>query len=231
MRVAIMQPYLFPYLGYYQLASCVDQFVFCDDVNFIKRGYINRNQILDQGEARRITLPVIDASQNRLILEHRFEPNANCFLNRIANAYHRAPHFAAVFPRIEAVLNAEARDVTSVCRASIATVMDYLELPFRHRLSSTMSYDRQAGRSGRLIEICKVLGAKTYINSIGGTALYQREEFATHGIDLHFLKMNAVHYPQRPSQADFVPYLSMIDTLMWCTPQQVRALLGEYQLV
>lgn len=229
MKVAIMQPYLFPYLGYYQLAACVDQFVFCDDVNFIKRGYINRNSILGNGEAVRITLPVVAASQNRKIMEHRFEADSDKFINRVAEAYRKAPHFPDVFPRIRQVLSAANRDVTSICRASVATVMDYLDLPFRHRLSSGMDYDREAGRSGKLIEICKKLGAGTYVNSIGGTALYTQEQFAPHGIELRFLKMREVEYPQRAGH--FVPYLSMIDTLMWCPPEQVRTLLTQYDLI
>lgn len=231
MKVAIMQPYLFPYLGYYQLAACVDQFVFYDDVNFIKRGYINHNSILDNGEAMRITLPVVAASQNRKISEHQFEADSHKLITRIEYAYRKAPHFAELFPRIQKVLTAEDRDVTSICRASIVSVMDYLDLPFHHHLSSNMAYDRDAGRSGKLIEICKTLGADTYINNIGGTALYTREQFSPHGIALRFLKMNDVQYLQRKSTERFVPYLSMIDTLMWCDPEQTRELLTQYQLV
>lgn len=231
MQVAIMQPYLFPYLGYYQLAACVDQFVFCDDVKFITRGFINRNSILAQYGTLRITMTVAAASQNRNICEHRFAPDSSKVIETIRHAYHKAPHYSEVFPRIRAVLEAEDRDVTALCRASIATVMDYLELPFRHRLSSAMDYDRQAGRTGRLVDICKRLGADTYVNSIGGTALYKREEFALHGIDLRFLKMRELEYPQRKGQKHFVPKLSMIDTLMWCDPQHVRELLTQYDLI
>lgn len=231
MKVAIMQPYLFAYPGYYQLAASVDTFVFYDDVNFIKRGYINRNSILANGEALKITFPVVGASQNRKINEHQFEADFSKVIKSIEHAYGKAPNFDAVFPLINAVLTAENRDVTSMCRASVVMVMEYLGLPFRHVLSSAIDYDRDASAAGKLVSICKTLQADTYINSIGGMALYTREQFAEEGLALHFLKMNDLHYVQRKASDAFVPYLSMIDPLMWCTKDDVRALLTQYELV
>lgn len=231
MQVAIMQPYLFPYLGYYQLAACVDQFVFYDDVNFITRGFINRNSILGPNGALRITVPVVAASQNRKICEHRFAADSSKVVETIRHAYHKAPHFSEVFPRIRAVLEADDRDVTAMCRASIAAVMDYLELPFTNRRSSALACDQGDEKADKLISICRRLGADTYVNSIGGTALYTREQFSPHGIELRFLKMRTLEYPQRKDQERFVPHLSMIDTLMWCDPPQVRELLTQYDLI
>ena len=67
MTVAIMQPYLFPYIGYWQLIHAVDTFVIFDDVNYIKKGYINRNNILVNGQKQTFTLELMSASQNKLI--------------------------------------------------------------------------------------------------------------------------------------------------------------------
>ncbi len=225
-----MQPYLFPYLGYYQLASCVNEFVFYDDVNFIKQGYINRNSILGDHGPLRITFPVLDISSNRLIKDHIFFQNFSKQIKTIEQAYSKAPYFNNFFPRVLSVLESPERDVTKICRDSIEAVMDYLGIAFSHHLSSAMPYDRGSDRAERLVNICKYLGGSTYINSIGGSHLYSDAFFASHDIDLFFIKMEDIKYNQCQKGELFFPNLSMIDVVMWCDPEEVRDLLLKYQL-
>ncbi|MDR6194877.1 WbqC family protein [Siphonobacter sp. SORGH_AS_0500] len=101
MTLAIMQPYLFPYIGYFQLLNAVDKFVIYDDVAFINRGWINRNSILNNGKAQLFTVPLKEASQNKLIHEISIDTDQKWrdkLLKTIQQNYKKAPHFAAVFP-------------------------------------------------------------------------------------------------------------------------------------
>ncbi|RTR05328.1 WbqC family protein [Halomonas nitroreducens] len=229
MKVAVMQPYLFPYLGYYQLAKCVDTLVLYDDVNYIPRGYINRNYILYQGRKWRFTVPVMGASIHKKIYTLSFSRNVSGVLQSIRHAYSKAPYFDAVFPMVEEVLEREDRDITDMCSSGIREVLDYLEIGTPLLRSSRMEYNKHPGRSQNLMEICSSLGACEYVNSPGGRLIYDKKEFSSCGYNLSFLEPREVHYNQ--GKNEFVPNLSMIDVLMWCSKDQAMALLDEYDIV
>lgn len=224
--IAVMQPYIFPYLGYYQLVSVADVFVLYDDVNFITRGYINRNNILVDGAAQRFTLPVPGSSQNKKIFELNFSPDTKKILKTISQAYSKAPFYRDVYPLIEMVLQAEDRSITSVCQLSIKSVFDYLGVEKKIIKSTDLAYDRGASPADRLIEITKSFEDSVYVNSIGGQVLYDKEYFDARGVELKFLRMKSIHYSQ--GEDEFIPNLSMIDVLMWCEPTFVKKLLSEY---
>ncbi|TMO99299.1 hypothetical protein CWC14_04980 [Pseudoalteromonas sp. S3260] len=228
MKSAVMQPYLFPYLGYYQLVNSVDKFVFYDDVNFIKRGYINRNNILVNGQAQRFTLPVPGATQNKHINEFNFSPEVAKILTTIKQAYAKAPFFKEVYPLIEKVFTQTDRRVSILCRASIKEVFDYLGIQKELFISSELNYERELPAAERLISISNLLNCKQYINSPGGVELYDKDFFMRKGVDLAFIKMNSVSYKQ--AKNEFVPYLSMIDVLMWNDIEEVKLMLNQYEL-
>jgi len=229
MKVAVMQPYLFPYLGYYQLINSVDVFVLYDDVAFIKKGYINRNSILMNGESARVTIPVPGASQNKLIKELSYTADVTKVLKTFRHSYASAPFFDDVFPMIERVLTHPERDITTICQLSLTAVFGYLGIDRKIVRSSALEYDRNLPAADRLVAICEQFDATNYVNSIGGQKLYSREYFSEQGKTLSFLQMHDVSYPQ--GESEFVPYLSMIDVLMWCDKQQARDLLQQYTLV
>ncbi|MCE7648612.1 WbqC family protein [Vibrio fluvialis] len=224
--IAVMQPYIFPYLGYYQLVNLVDVFVLYDDVNFIKGGYINRNNILVNGAAQRFTLPVPGASSNKKICELSFSLDAKKILKTISQAYSKAPFYSDVYPLIEMALQSEDRSIASVCQLGIKSVFDYLGVEKKIIKSTDLSYDRGASPADRLIEITKSFEDSIYVNSIGGQALYDKGYFYGRGVELKFLKMKSIQYTQ--SEAEFIPNLSIIDVLMWCEPKFVKKLLNEY---
>ena len=228
MKVAIMQPYLFPYLGYYQLVHAVDVFVLYDDVSFIKQGFINRNSILVNGQARRFTLPVPGASSNTLIKHLRFSDRTTKLLKTFRQAYARAPHFDRVFPIVERVIGREDRSIVEVCRKGLSEVFEYLGLPLNVLLSSDIGYDRNGTAEEKVIQICKALGSDDYVNSIGGMELYSHASFKAKGCRLSFLEMQDVRYDQ--GQRSFVPNLSIIDALMWCDASKVEELMNAYVL-
>lgn len=225
---AVMQPYLFPYLGYYQLVNSVDKFVFYDDVNFIKQGYINRNSILSNGQALRFTIPVPGATQNKKINEFDFSVEVRKTLATIKQSYAKAPYFESVYPIVEKVLTQEDRSIVSLCKSSVVCVFEYLNIEKNFYISSKLDCCGGANAAERLIEISKKLGCDKYINSPGGINLYNKEQFAKNGIELYFIKMNQIEYKQ--NTAEFVPYLSIIDVLMWNNKADCIQLLGCYTL-
>ncbi|NAZ95987.1 WbqC family protein [Vibrio toranzoniae] len=228
MKFAVMQPYLFPYLGYYQLVHAVDKFVFYDDVTYIKGGYINRNNILSNDKAQRFTIPVPGMSSNILINKLSFDSNVKKQLRTIEQAYAKAPFFKGVFPIIESVLTNESRNVEHICRLSITKVMDYLNIDKSYYYSSELCYERAVAAAEKLVNISKSLNANEYINSPGGKSLYNKDYFLEHGIKLNFIEIEAHHYNQNSNI--FVPHLSMIDVLMWNSKDAIFDLLNKYRL-
>ncbi|EIO4059130.1 WbqC family protein [Vibrio vulnificus] len=230
MKCAVMQPYLFPYLGYYQLVYAVDKFVFYDDVNYIKGGFINRNNILANGTSQRFTIPVEQASSFKKISELSFSENVRKQLMSIEQAYSKAPYFKDVFPIIQKVLSSENRDVTYVCRQSIEAVFLYLGIEKSTILSSDLDYSRDQSAADKLVSIAGLLNCNEYVNSPGGKELYNKAYFKERGVDLSFIGMKLVDYPQG-NDKDFLPYLSMIDVLMWNDKDSVKSFLDKYVLV
>lgn len=224
-HIAVMQPYLFPYLGYYQMAYHVSEFVFFDDVHFIKKGYINRNNILLDDKAHRFSLPVQDASQNCLIKDHMFLDGGDVkYL--IERAYGKAPYFSEVFPLVRDVLTDPDRSVVHVTARSIRIVFDYLGLPKRFSLSSEIGKSPLAKGESKIIEICIAKGARRYTNAVGGKDLYDAAAFNNRGIELEFICMKEIVYSQLSPV--FVPNLSIIDVLMHCSKDEVIWLLSQY---
>jgi hypothetical protein len=226
MKIAVMQPYIFPYLGYFQLANYCDKFVFYDDANFIKGGFINRNNILAQGEKQLFTLPVIKASSFSKINELNFTQDRKKALKSIEQNYRKAPHFAAVMPIIREILQSEETRVAHLCKDSVNIVFDYLGIELDYCFSSSLDYNKEATAAEKLCAMCQLFGADQYYNMAGGKLLYKKEEFKAKGIELSFLQMGDISYSQ--GKCEFVKNLSIIDALMWNSIDYVKALLNEY---
>lgn len=228
-RIAIMQPYLFPYLGYFQLASVSDIFVLYDDVNYIKRGFISRNSILNANQIQRFVIPVPGASQLKKIKELEFSPDVGKVLKQLRHAYHNKPFFGSVFPLVERVLQSEDRSITSMCNKMLSIFFDYLGIHSVIMRSSEIDYDKTGSASEKIIKICHSLNADIYINSAGGINLYDREQFLNSQLELKFIEMRDIIYPQ--GSDEFHNNLSIIDVLMNCSAETVRDLLSQYRLL
>lgn len=231
MKTGIMQPYVFPYVGYYQLLQATDKFVFLDDVNFINRGWINRNNILVNKAPVLFTLPLKGASQNLKINEIEADLSVwvGKFYKTLEMAYKKAPHYADVLPVIKDVLENSGTGIAEIAKSSVAKVFDYLGIKKEIINSSAEFKNEHLKAQERIIDICCQLNTATYINPIGGTELYQQEEFAKHNMELRFIKANPIVYKQ--FNHDFVPYLSMLDPLMFNSKEEIKHLLNQYQLV
>lgn len=226
--MAVMQPYFFPYIGTYQLAQAVDEFVFFDDVNFIKRGYIHRNAVLLAGQAHPFTVPVRDVSQNRQIREHVYTGDWRPFLNLLHQAYRRAPQFDAAYALVESVVQDADDNVARKNALSFTRVFDYLGLSRAWTAASLRALPAELRGAERILALCRLAGAGTYVNASGGRALYEPAAFARDGITLRFLASAPDPYPQ--GRATYVPNLSMIDLLMHLAPAEVVTRLGQFRL-
>jgi WbqC-like protein len=258
MSIAIMQPYVFPYIGYFQLIYATDVFVFYDDVNFINRGWINRNRILVNGKDQLFTIPCKDASQNKLIkdVELADDPKSmQKLLATIQMAYNKAPYFNDVYPVVENTLTAQNKtflsfdnptspfpsltypvkylqkdaSISGLAISSVTNICDYLGLKRVFKISSEEYENRELKKADRLIDICHIEKMAHYINPSGGKEIYTKEYFKLNNIDLGFLVPRPVDYVQFKNA--FVPWLSVIDVLMFNSKEDINnKILPAYNL-
>jgi len=227
--LAVMQPYLLPYLPYFQLISLVDAFVILDDVNFINRGWINRNHILLGNQPHRVTLQLLGASQNRLINEIRVGDNAEKLLETVHHAYARAPNFAVVYPVVEKALVQVEKNLARYLGNSLEITCRSLGIDTPLLFSSEIEIAEGVSGQQRILAICRRLGARRYINPIGGQELYDRAGFSDAGIELLFLQGEPEPYRQYADP--FQPCLSILDAMMFCTPADIKRRLTQFRLV
>ncbi len=227
--IGVMQPYFMPYIGYWQLMKAVDTYVIFDDVNFIKRGWVNRNNILVNGERHLFTISLKEASQNKHFNEILIADDFQKFIKTIRFNYHKAPYFEPTMQLLERIVSYPDKTLSTFLMNSFQETLDYLGIQTKLILSSSIKKDNSLKGSNKILDICRILGATTYYNAIGGQELYDKAKFREHGIDLYFVETPMVAYPQLSK--DFVPYLSMIDVLMNNSPEEVNKMLDNYNLI
>lgn len=231
--VAVMQPYLFPYLGYFQLISEAEIFVFYDDVDFITRGWINRNKILINGDPKIFTVPCSNASQNEkiedVLISDRWRRDK--LLKKIRLTYANAGHFDSAFPIMEEVIDDADDQISVLAEDSVRAVAEYLDLDVDFYRSSDLPVDRSLGRAERLIELTKHFGVSNYVNMEGGQDLYDKSNFADQGVTLRFLSPNLPEYKQYTAEDNtFHLGLSIIDVMMNVRRPEIQSMLKSYQL-
>lgn len=232
MTLAIMQPYFFPYIGYFQLINAVDKFIVYDDVNYINRGWINRNNILLGGVSSLLTLPLSQASQNKKIHEITIasdEKEISKILRTIALNYKKAPYFEQINILIEKIFTYSATSIADFNCNQLEMICDYLEVTTQI-YPTTKGYNNGGLRGEeRILDICTREKANQYINPIGGTELYHKNLFDEKGITLRFLRTNLVEYEQFGNP--FVPSLSIIDVLMFNGKGVTKGMLNEFEFI
>lgn len=215
MRLAIMQPYFMPYIGYWQLMGAVDAFVVYDRIKYTKKGWINRNRMLLNGGDAMFSLPLAAGSDQLMVSERELAPtfDRRKLLSQFDGAYRKAPRFEAVRPWLQDLVLDPANNLFDYLLQSIVKTRDHLGLTTKLIVSSDVAHDESLKAQDKVLAICKALGATTYVNAIGGQELYEREAFAAEGIELRFHKARPFEYAQF-GQA-FVPWLSILDVLMF----------------
>lgn len=223
MKLAIMQPYFLPYIGYFQLIAAVDVFVVYDNIKYTKKGWINRNRLLRNGAAVTFSLPLRKDSDSLDVRDRHLSEDFDRekLLNMIRGAYERAPHFRTAFPTIKEVVEYDEANLFRFLFNSILRLCEHLGIDTKVVTSSDVAIDHDLKSQDRVIALCEALGAATYLNPIGGTELYSAGDFSDKGIELRFLKSRPISYAQF-GQA-FVPWLSIIDVMMFNPPEQVEA--------
>lgn len=223
-----MQPYFLPYIGYWQLINLVDQFVIYDDVNFIKKGFINRNSILVNNNSFLFTLPLVKASQNKKINEIFLNGINKKLIKTIYESYKKAPFFDNIFPMIEEIFHYDEKCISRFIVFSLKRISEYLNINSNFIFSSSINYNKSYNSQNKLIDICKVLDTKHYINLSGGVDMYNKEDFGDENIILSFLKTNKYSYEQ--FKHPFISDLSIIDVLMFNDITSINKLLNNYKL-
>lgn len=231
-KLAVMQPYFLPYIGYFQLMQAVDKFVVFDDVNFINRGWINRNRFLINGTARTLTVPLRGASQNKLIFEIEIAEDQNWrlkFLRTIHQSYSKAPHYKATSEMLERLIHFPVINLNKFLLNSLKEIAMYLSIDVNIINTSRIYNNGNLKGQNRILDICRLENASDYINPIGGTELYDRPTFETNGLKLRFLQSVDIQYAQ--GTEEFHPFLSIIDVLMFNKPNDIQDLLTKVNLV
>jgi WbqC-like protein family len=195
--VAVMQPYFYPYPGYYRLLASADTFVLFDCVQFPRRGRVHRASGPDgAGRKRWLTLPLVRQPRDTPIRALAFRPDATAeFAERLA----RSPWVRALRPRLPRGvldhLEAPLLDPVSYLEAGLRLTADYLGLETKLLRSSSLALDPALRGQDRVLAACEALGAKTYVNAPGGRGLYQPANFLKRGVDLAFMQKYAGPYP------------------------------------
>lgn len=231
MIMGLNQPYFMPYIGHWQLINAVDVFIIGDDYHFINRGWIHRNRILQNGQAKYFNIEVAHASQNKrineLYLSDVYDPAKK--LQILREAYSKAPYFDEGFALMKKILEYEEKNLAVFLEHSIRCVCDYLGITTKLVRSSEIPGNSEYKREYRIYDQCGYVGADTYINAIGGRELYDYEEFRTRNLRLGFIQTGDVSY--RQFGGEFVPYLSMMDLIMFNSREEIRDFLDRYTIL
>lgn len=238
MKIAIMQPYFFPYIGYFQLISAVDEFILFDDVQYIKKGWINRNRILSpdiKKEFLYIVAPLQKHSHNELIKNIKISYSHD-WISKIYGqlTYYkkiRAPFYKQIIDLLEIIFNEKIESIVQLNLKSLNILVKYLGIKTELTVSSEYKFDYSLVQAPGdwAFEIAKQKKAKMYINPFSGRDLFNKEKFHKNAIELKFLKPKEIIYKQ--SKRNFVPWLSIIDVMMFNSKDEIRKMLNEYELL
>lgn len=254
MKLAIMQPYFMPYIGYFQAIKAVDKYILYSNLNFIKEAWMNRNRVRQRdGRLCYIMVPLQHKSSNTLIFDILIDNSKHWrkdILNTILFSYKKSEYFEEIYPLLEGLLITEVDSLTDLNALTIMGISEFLDIPtviesdytryfeLEENLKSVendysfypyMEKTKPIKKVARVLEICRREGADFFVNAIGGQSLYSKTEFAEYGISLNFVHTNSISYPQYGQE--FVPNLSIIDVLMHNGKEGTKKLLDEYTLI
>lgn len=234
MKLGIMQPYFFPYIGYWQLMNAVDKYILYDNIQYTKNSWIRRNRILVNGKDFLFTLPIKKESdyldiKDRHICENSKKEKQK-ILNIIKNTYKNAPYFNDTFVIIENILKNSDDNLFNYIYYSIMLIKEYLEIPTEIIISSNVDINHELKSQDKVIALCNKMKATEYYNAIGGMELYSYDVFKKNGIVLSFLRTkDDILYKQFNNE--FVPNLSIIDVMMFNSKDEIKDMLKQYELI
>ncbi len=233
MKVGIMQPYFLPYIGYFQLINSVDLFVVYDNIEYTKKGWINRNRILVNNSDKYISLP-LKRDSDKLFVKDRylvdnFKVEAEKLYRILFENYRKSPNFKYGINVFEKIISYPNANLFDFIFNSIKIIVEELDIDTKMIISSHIKYDESLKSEKKVIAICNSLKTDNYVNPIGGIELYSKKEFEKNGINLIFLKSETINYKQFSN--DFVPWLSIIDLIMFNSKDAIKEFLNKYSLI
>lgn len=228
-----MQPYFFPYIGYFQMMNTADEFVIYDNIQFTKKGWINRNRILAKNTDSTISLNIKKDSDYLNIIDRELADiwisERIKMLNKIKASYRKAPYFDDVFLLLERCLMHEENNLFNFLRHTLVQTKNFLGIDTPFITSSSIKIDHKLKAEKKVIAICKERRSSYYVNPIGGLDLYNKEDFKNEGINLHFLKTSTIEYNQFDNK--FISNLSIIDILMFNSKESIQKKLKSFTLL
>ncbi len=231
MKLAIMQPYFFPYIGQFQLMKSVDRWIIADDFQFIDKGWINRNRILHPDVNKEwiyVSIPLSHRGQfdriNNISVDGTRDWKST-ILGRLSHYKHKAPYYHRTILLVKACLACDECNLSSFVTNSLRLTASELGIGVKMDVQSKMVFKfGHINHPGEwALRISEALGATEYINPSGGCAIFREEEFSSHGIRLRFLRPRLTPYDQRLD--GFVSRLSIIDIMMWNSDREISRML------
>ena len=240
-----MQPYFFPYIGYFQLIHKVDKFLLYDRVSFIKKSWINRNYIINKGNFQQLqlTIPIENKSSNSLIAETKINNNKDWrtpLLKSVQMNYRKAPFFNSTYPIIEDIIQTQCETISEFNKQCIIKTCNHIGITTEISTDEAYYEDIESNlknksyslhdsftqvKAERIFQICKMEKATKYLNPIGGVALYSKDLFAKNKIELKFLKSSEIKYDQFKNT--FIPNLSILDVMMFNSKDSILKILNH----
>ncbi len=230
-----MQPYFFPYLGYFGLIKHSDRFLVGDNVQFIKGGWIARNRVLQQEKGwQYIGVPLVKHPLRTIIKDVKIccsEPWQEKIFNQLKHYKRKAPYYGDVIRFLRDVLSFQTDSISDMNVHLLEETCRYIGIPFTGIAFTDLDYLIESVNAPDewALNVCKVIGSDTYINPPGGMEFYDRGKYAQAGVMLQFLKVNLRPYDQR--RESFEEGLSILDVMMFNTPQEIQAMLDDYELL
>lgn len=232
MKMGIMQPYFFPYLGYFSLILLVDKWIVFDVTQYTPKSWMNRNRILHPKSGwQYVTVPLGNSSRTIKTFQAKvlnMNDARSSIIGKLSHYKKHAPHFLRVNEIIHEVFDEAIDDsLVSLNVTALKIVCDYLGLQFSYQIASELelSYPPDLGPGDWAPYICHTLNASEYINPIGGKELFNASIFSDLNIDLYFADPNLFKYIVAPYR--FEPYLSILDVMMWNAPESILAALND----
>lgn len=232
-KVAIMQPYFLPYIGYFHLIKSVDEFIIYDNIQYTKKGWINRNRILVNGGDKIITLP-LKKDSDYLEVKDRFladiwDKEKIKLLNLIQSSYKKSPFYNETFPIIKSIIESPKTNLFNFILNSLQILNSHLDIDTKITISSNVDIDHTLKSKDKVIALCKKTNANIYINAIGGQELYNVKDFKDKNLELKFIKSDPFTYTQYKNE--FIPWLSILDVLMFNGKQNTINYLNKFTLI
>lgn len=235
MKLAIMQPYFFPYVGYYSLIKNTDKFIIFDTVQFIRHGWIERNRILKPNEGwQYIQVPLVKHNREVLINEleiRNSEPWREKLKAQLQHYKKRAPYYAECMDVIDACISLQTDSIVDLNEHILDVTCQYFGINFDCQIFSKMDLviDEVKEADEWALNISKAMGVNEYINPPGGKEFFNREKYLQKDIELTFLGNNVQQYKQR--RETFEPGLSIIDLMMFNDVSSINAMIDDTKII